>query len=190
VLDLSVSSSGPGVGELEPDASEKLWAELAGHDESVGVGRYIEPRTCYQGDQFRDADELESGPRTIHMGIDLFVPPGSPVESPMDGTIHSFADNDVAFDYGPTIILQHQTEEGVLFYTLYGHLSRTSLLGIREGQSIKKGEEFAAIGDATENGGWPPHLHFQVMTHDLGLKGNYPGVVRACDLEVWKSLLL
>ncbi|MEC9094116.1 MAG: aminotransferase class III-fold pyridoxal phosphate-dependent enzyme, partial [Planctomycetota bacterium] len=182
--------SEPSVVERDANASEKLWTKLAERQKSVGVGRYIEPRTCYQGEQFRDADESESEPRTIHMGIDLFVPPGSPVESPLDGTVHSFADNDIAFDYGPTIILQHQTEEGDVFFTLYGHLSRTSLLEIREGQSIGKGEEFAAIGSATENGGWPPHLHFQVMTHDLGLKGNYPGVVRARDLEVWKSLLL
>ena len=45
--------------------------------------------------------------RTIHLGMDLFIQEGSPVFAPLDGIVHSFANNNRKHDYGPTIILEH-----------------------------------------------------------------------------------
>ena len=44
------------------------------------------------------------------------------------------------------------------------------------------------MGDATENGGWPPHLHFQIITDLLDLSTNFPGVARASERALWTSL--
>ncbi|MEO6446181.1 MAG: aminotransferase class III-fold pyridoxal phosphate-dependent enzyme, partial [Gemmatimonadaceae bacterium] len=38
------------------------------------------------------------------------------------------------------------------------------------------------------NGGWPPHLHFQVICDLLGREGDFPGVARARERAVWLSL--
>ena len=90
----------------------------------------------------------------------------------------AFDDNNAPQDYGPVIMLEHKPEEHITFYTLYGHLSRESLSGIKFGQRIKKGERLAAIGESDANGGWTPHLHFQVITDLLELGTDFPGVAR------------
>ncbi len=50
------------------------------------------------------------------------------------------------------------------------------------------GEKIAEVGDTRVNGGWPPHLHFQIITDMLGETGNYKGVAPPSQRRVWKSL--
>ncbi len=141
---------------------------------SFGIGGYNELRSIYaRSELFSSGDNKE--PRRLHLGIDIWGTAGTTVSAPIDGTIHSFANNDSDGDYGATIILQHQLE-GETFYTLYGHLSAEDLVHLKEGTTLKKGEVFAHLGTTEENGNWPPHLHFQII-HDMGdRKGDYPGV--------------
>ncbi len=150
----------------------------------AGVGGYLEERLIYQG---RDLFEQTEEARNIHLGIDVSVAAGTSIHAPLDATIHSFADNNTFGDYGPVIILEHQLD-GLTFYTLYGHLSRQSLVGKEDGQSISKGEAFATLGDMHENGNWPPHLHFQLITDMLDYKGDFPGVCAKSKLEYYKQL--
>jgi 4-aminobutyrate aminotransferase-like enzyme len=114
---------------------------------------------------------------------------GSPVFAPLDGVIHSFANNAAPLDYGPAIIVEHDADEGrITFFTLYGHLSEDSLEGIHTGKLVKRGDRIASIGAPPTNGGWPPHLHFQVITDMLGKQGDFPGVAPASQREVWLSI--
>ena len=96
---------------------------------AVGIGRYDESRLIYRAPMFR-ADGNE-GPewRTVHIGLDLFQPAGSLVYAPLAGVVHALRDNSGALDYGPTIILRHELAGCPPFFTLYGHLSRESLIG-------------------------------------------------------------
>ena len=55
-----------------------------------------------------------------------------------------------------------------VFYTLYGHLSRDSLDGLSPGKPVRRGERIAYIGTHEVNGGWPPHLHLQIIGDMLG----------------------
>ncbi|HEY3459944.1 MAG TPA: aminotransferase class III-fold pyridoxal phosphate-dependent enzyme, partial [Casimicrobiaceae bacterium] len=103
-------------------------------------------------------------------------------------TVHAFADNAVPQDYGPVIILQHETDDGDAFYTLYGHLSRASLNGLAAGRRIARGERFATLGAPNENVGWTPHLHLQIVTDLLGWRTDFPGVAPASQRAVWRSL--
>jgi murein DD-endopeptidase MepM/ murein hydrolase activator NlpD len=73
------------------------------------------------------------------------------------------------------MILAHELA-GQPFYTLYGHLSRSFLAGLTPGQSLVAGEAFAQVGPYPENGDWPPHLHFQLMTDLQGRCGDFSGV--------------
>jgi murein DD-endopeptidase MepM/ murein hydrolase activator NlpD len=128
---------------------------------------YAEKRDIYTQPQFAN--------RCIHLGMDIELPAGTEIICPLDAIIHSFANNNQTGDYGPTLILQHQLE-GKTFYSLYGHLSRIDLLKLREGQRFLAGEVIGHIGTQEENGGWPPHLHLQLIT-DIGEhRGDYPGV--------------
>ena len=69
-----------------------------------------------------------------------------------------------------------------MVWALYGHLDSSSIAGKEVGQKISAGDVIAWFGDFSENGGWEPHLHFQLSliepeTHDL------PGVVTAESRE-------
>lgn len=168
--------------------TEILFGEMKRCDVVLGLGRYDEPRLIYTGPAFRPEDDPLGESRTVHLGLDLFVEAGATVLAPLDGVIHSVADNARAYDYGPTVILEHRLEdEPHVFYTLYGHLSRASIAGLTAGRPIRKGEPIAAVGPCPENGGWPPHLHFQIILDMLGRDGDFPGVARASQREVWKS---
>lgn len=148
---------------------------------TYGIGGYNEHRTVYaRSGLFDGAGE----PRRLHLGVDIWGAAGTPVHAPVDGTIHSFANNEGYGDYGATIILQHVIGNFV-FYSLYGHLSAKDLLHLRIGQVINAGEKIAHFGKPEENGQWPPHLHFQLMLDMRGYSGDYPGVCKFSERSEW-----
>lgn len=150
-----------------------LFAEMKAAGTEVGFGKYDEERMIYSGsDNFTDSG---SGLRILHLGIDIFAKAGTCVFAPLDGIVHSFANNTAKFDYGPCIVLEHELE-GLQFYTLYGHLSLDSIKDLKVGQHIGKGEKVGDMGDYPINGDWPPHVHFQVILDMFDKQGDFPGV--------------
>ena len=123
-------------------------------------------------------------PRRLHLGVDIWGKANTKVMAPMDGMVHSFAFNSAFGDYGATIILSHFLES-ISFYTLYGHLSLASITNLQEGERINRGEVFAEFGIPQENGNWPPHLHFQIIKDLQDKKGDYPGVCKNSEREVY-----
>jgi 4-aminobutyrate aminotransferase-like enzyme/Ser/Thr protein kinase RdoA (MazF antagonist) len=192
VFDLSVGSleiPRPEVVQDPPAFSDHVDALMAAEGARFGIGRYDEPRLVYVTELFRHASNWQDENRTVHLGIDLFCEAGSPVFAPLDGTVHSAANNAAAGDYGPTIVIEHVAEDGsVRFFTLYGHLSVESLDGMTPGRRVKAGEQIARLGDIAVNGGWPPHLHFQVVADMLGRLGEFPGVAAPRERDLWLSL--
>lgn len=151
-----------------------------------GIGGYAEHRTVYSSSKVFDAERSGEEPRRLHLGTDIWGKQNTPVIAPLDSVVHSFAFNNRFGDYGATIILSHNLE-GISFHTLYGHLSLNSIKNIQEGENIKKGDWFADFGIPSENGSWPPHLHFQIIL-DMGKwKGDYPGVCKFSEKEKWLS---
>jgi 4-aminobutyrate aminotransferase-like enzyme/Ser/Thr protein kinase RdoA (MazF antagonist) len=187
VFDLSFSSTllaaDPKSYETAPLA-ETLWQEMRRAGATIGIGRYDEARPIYTAPEFAAGPRETDEHRTIHIGLDLFCEPGTPVFAPLAGKVHAFANRDRRLDYGPVILLRHDAG----FFTLYGHLTRDSLENLRVGQPVEAGQAFAKIGAPPENGGWPPHLHFQIIVDDLDLGTDFPGVAFAAQREVWKSL--
>lgn len=160
--------------------SQYLEQKLEAAQATYGIGGYNEHRTVYgRSSVFGDGSEE---PRRLHLGIDIWGDVGTPVYAPLEATVHSFAYNDAFGDYGATLILQHELE-GLIFHTLYGHLSLHSIQEIREGQDVEKGQWIASFGNEKENGGWPPHLHFQIVVDMEGKKGDYPGVCKLSERE-------
>ena len=150
------------------------------------VGGYLENRYIYRNTQhFQQSTE----PRSIHLGVDVWAKAGTPVFAPMQGKVHSFANNDNIGDYGPTIILEHILD-GNTFYTLYGHLNLECLEGIYEGKNIEAGEKIAEFGNYPINGNWSPHLHFQVIIDMMGKKGDFPGVCEPSKQDEFSKICL
>ena len=137
------------------------------------IGRYNEFRPNVY------TTELFAGVRNLHVGIDIGGPVGTPCRAFEKGIISNFGYNPEPGDYGFVVITEHKIS-GVSVWALYGHLNSKSVNGKEIGQVIEKGDIIAWFGNESENGGWAPHLHFQLSlvepeTHDL------PGVVSAED---------
>ena len=107
----------------------------------MAIGRYDEPRLLYTAPAFALGDRPTDEHRTIHIGLDLFAEAGTPVYVPFDGVVHACHDNASFLDYGPMIIVRHLTDEGVEFFTLYGHLSRESLDRVHPGKVLAAGDQ-------------------------------------------------
>jgi 4-aminobutyrate aminotransferase-like enzyme/Ser/Thr protein kinase RdoA (MazF antagonist)/murein DD-endopeptidase MepM/ murein hydrolase activator NlpD len=191
VLDLGVGSAfvhGDERANAEPAFTDRVFAAIRDAGVRVAVGRYDEPRLLYVTPAFLAGDGTAAEHRTIHLGLDLFAEAGTLVHAPLDGEVHAADEHPVRLDYGGVIVLRHHTDDGVPFFTLYGHLSRASFASLRVGQHVARGEQIARLGRPNENGGWTPHLHLQIITDFLGLGSDFPGVGTPSRRDVWCSV--
>ncbi len=190
VFDLSIGN--PTVSGLQGhhEASAltgRLFEQMASENTRVGVGRYDEPRLFYTASRYQTAEALGGEDRTVHIGMDLFAEAGTPVIAPLDGTVYAFAEVDDAGDVMPAMLLEHHTDTGEPFYTLYGRLSRASVNGLEKGRSFSAGQEIGTVASSEENGGRPPHVHVQIITDLLDRACAFPGVCRFSERTVWKA---
>ncbi|WCN80780.1 M23 family metallopeptidase [Micromonospora sp. LH3U1] len=88
---------------------------------------------------------------TLHAGIDLALPSGTPIRAAAAGTVTQAGD--ASDGYGNSVFIDH----GNGYLTHYAHQSR---IAVTVGQAVKAGQVIGyegATGDATG-----PHLHFEV----------------------------
>ena len=186
---LALQTGAPGMEHAADPQAYWNWLEtrFRAEDASFAIGLYGEVRDVYKGEQFATAASPEW--RSQHLGQDIFIAAGTPLHAPLPGKVLSVVDNALPYDYGPTVILEHRAgESGPRFWTLYGHLSRETLAMVRPGQDIAGGQQIGTIGDHTVNGGWAPHLHFQIITDLLGKTGEFPGVGQPSLWSVWREI--
>ena len=183
-IDLSVSNSELSKIDLKNANDFEIFIEnyLHKNKAKVAIGGYNEVRNLYKKTSLFDDDESDG--RNIHIGIDLWIKAGTQVLAALDGTVYGFDYNTGAGNYGPTIILKHNLENQI-FYTLYGHLSIESIEDIEIGTFFKKGQQLATLGDSAVNGGYSPHLHFQIIKNMVKNFSDYPGVCNQKDLEYY-----
>lgn len=192
ILDTSVSSpdlAGPGESADPALLSKRLSQAIDDHACVAAIGRYNEYRLIYSNENFTDHTNYR---RTLHLGLDLFMPAGTPVFAPLAGVVHSTANHDAPQEYGGTLILEHRAAgepgEAIIFYTLYGHLAPASLQLLHKGAGVTAGQLLARIGDIEVNGHWPPHVHFQIITDLLDHEDTFVGVGTHQQRAVWRSL--
>jgi len=144
------------------------------------IGRYDEDRKgLYTSELFDDQGTAgECSKRTVHTGLDMMGPVGTPVFALENGFIQSVGYNDALGDYGNVVVVEHFIHNATAsFFALYGHLANASIVGKQPCDPVRSGQVLGWMGDVHEGGGWcVPHVHFQVAlhapeTHDM------PGVV-------------
>jgi len=175
------------------------------------LGKYDENRvTMYSSEMFEDTSHTIDGfggKRTVHLGIDLSAPIGTPVHAISDGIVHSLGYNADHGDYGFVVIIEHSwgntspsnltsriddasdysTPDGTAVknrvWALYGHLDRSVLRRKRRtGDPVRKGEIVGRVGGPHENGGWKaPHVHFQLSVHEPNQPHDMPGASSVKD---------
>lgn len=157
-------------------------AVLIKNGATVAYGGYLEKRDLYsKNSKFSGTGDTT---RNIHLGMDFWTKAGTNVLTPLDGVVHSYKNNAIHGDYGPTIILKHSIGD-ITFYSLYGHLAVESIAAIYVGKVFKKGVVLGSLGDPSINVGYAPHLHFQFIVDINDYKGDYPGVCAPRDLEFY-----
>lgn len=189
ILDLSITGDDNCDNPVSPEMEdiERAVQHLTPRGGGAVIGRYAEPRLVYGAPFYLSGDHGASDRRTIHIAIDVFLPAGTALHAPLDATVHSAEVCDAEYDYGGLVVLRHEPEPGLVFYTLYGHLEHASARMLTVGQEIAAGTAFAWLGAPAENGGWPPHVHFQVGL--TALPGSrWPGVVDPDELADWREV--
>ena len=180
VLDLSVDANSSGPLTMLLDAALR---------NTTPIGRFGEDRDVYKTEAFATADPTER--RTIHVGIDMFAPADEAILAPLDAVVVGIDYETVPLGFGAMLVLQHETDSGEPFWTVYGHLSRASMDSLHVGHRVRAGDVVARLGTPQENGGWPPHVHFQVMTDLCGWSvTEIIGVVTRSEWDLWRSVFL
>ena len=191
VVDLSVGSTllgGAAEYEDHDHQSFKMDQLQKQHPNHFLAGGYSEARSFYASDAFSIEGNTGKEYRTMHLGLDIWLPAQTIINAPLAGRIIGLHNNAFKRDYGPTIILEHSYKsaagEADTFYTLYGHLSQKTLGLHAIGDAITAGQLLAWVGESDENGGWSPHLHFQIMHDQLGNEHDFPGACTPNHLNV------
>jgi len=94
---------------------------------------------------------------TLHAGIDLAAPIGTPEYAAADGVV---LEAGPASGFGLAVYVQHEHGD----VTVYGHMEQ---ILVTAGQVVKAGDTIALLGNRGQSTG--PHLHFEV--HQGGLDG-------------------
>ncbi|MCU0647310.1 MAG: aminotransferase class III-fold pyridoxal phosphate-dependent enzyme [Gemmatimonadaceae bacterium] len=155
---------------------------------SAWIGSYGEPRAVYTASAFRLGAHPTADRRTVHLGVDVFLPAGTPVHAPCAGVVEVADIRDASLDYGGVVVLRHTTPDGDPFWTLYGHLAHADVEQLHVGQSLAHGARIASLGTPEENGGWDPHLHLQMALVTEGMEHDWPGVADPDDRALWLAL--
>jgi len=87
---------------------------------------------------------------SIHSGVDLAAPNGTPVRAANSGAVIFAGWNN--WGYGYAVVLVHGP-----FLTLYGHMSSVN---VSCGQLVSVGQMVGAVGSTGNSSG--PHLHFEI----------------------------
>ncbi|MGI9369210.1 MAG: aminotransferase class III-fold pyridoxal phosphate-dependent enzyme, partial [Ruegeria sp.] len=152
------------------------------------LGYYNEPRLIYAEPGFRKGPWKASDRRTVHLAVDVVAPAGTVLHAPLSGRVEVVENRTDHLDYGGVVILHHETPDGDAFYTLYGHLDPEVCDRLEPGDPVAQGAGFAQLGDANQNGGWAPHVHFQLAMTTAGMEANWPGVGDPDEMYLWHAV--
>ncbi len=92
-----------------------------------------------------------TGERSLHGGIDIGSPVGTPVYAPADGVVIFTGEKE---GFGNFVMVAH----GYGIVSRYAHNAQNL---VQPGQRIKRGEQIATVGDSGRTTG--PHLHYEVL---------------------------
>ncbi|MEU4222754.1 aminotransferase class III-fold pyridoxal phosphate-dependent enzyme [Nonomuraea sp. NPDC026600] len=116
----------------------------------------------------------------IHLGCDLVTGEGVTVRCPLPSVVHT-----VKTYPSVSVVLEHRTDDGVPFWTLYRHLDASSIAHLAPGGKLAPGEPLGTAG-ATQAG--PPRPRLQLLTHLLGMGADFPDTAPADEADLWRSI--
>ncbi len=174
--------------DQRPQEATRWWTDFSDqHKVELGVGPWGEKRTVYTDKAF-ESRFIEGQRRIHHLGVDLFMPAGTPLYAPVAATVKSVEIEHEPLGYGGLIALEHAPEGCPPFVTLWGHMAHEALARLKPGDRLEAGALVGHMGDIHENGGWTPHLHFQISTDVHLTATEIIGVGESAYLDVWAEI--
>ena len=140
---------------LKEQSVIELWEMLSDRQSLLASTPNIKPARGPIGSRFGYRIDPINGKQKMHAGVDMTVPPGTPVRAPADGVV-SFAGWDEM--YGKLVSIDHGY--GVL--TRFAHNSQ---LYVQVGQKVSKYDVISASGSTGRSTG--PHLHYEVRVNGV-----------------------
>ncbi len=138
--------------------------------EILGMGQFPVAGPAYYTDDWL---ELRPGPPpALHPGIDIVADMGTPLRSPIDGTLTYDTSDPTGYGLAAIVTGADKT------YYLMGHMSAT-VAGLSTGSAVKQGQVVGFVGSSGNSTG--PHCHFEV--HPLG----GAGVDAKPMLDAWQA---
>ncbi len=125
---------------------------------SYSYGGFLEERSTLWKDHY----QKETG-AFIHLGMDYNVPVGTSVSLPCKGIVEDIMiDHDQDGGWGGRIIWRIVDTP---LYLIYGHLEHT--INLKVGQLCQRGDIVGITAPSSQNGGWYPHLHVQIVDQEF-----------------------
>ncbi|MBA8903017.1 aminotransferase class III-fold pyridoxal phosphate-dependent enzyme [Phyllobacterium sp. P30BS-XVII] len=172
----------------EPERATDWWDSYCReNDVALGIGPWGEERSVYTGPMF-ESRFVAGERRTRHLGLDLFMPAGTKLFTPIAATVAEVLIEPDPLGYGCLIKLLHEPEGCPPFATLWGHLAHETLTRLHQGDVLAAGDLVGEMGAPAENGGWAPHLHLQLSVDTALSATDILGVGEARYLPVWAEL--
>ncbi|MEK6627832.1 MAG: M23 family metallopeptidase [Bdellovibrionota bacterium] len=140
---------------LKEQSVLQLWESLSDSQSFLASTPSLRPSRGPIGSRFGYRADPINGKMKMHAGLDIVVPPGTPVRATADGVV-SFAGWDEF--YGKLVSIDHGF--GVL--TRYGHNSQVY---VQVGQKVDKYDVISAAGSTGRSTG--PHLHYEVRVNNV-----------------------
>lgn len=122
------------------------------------------PVAGVRADQLQDTYSDARGQGRSHDAIDIMAPTGTPVLAVDDGTITKL------FNSKPGGLTIYQFDPRAEYAYYYAHLDRYAD-GLREGQSVSRGDVIGYVGFSGNASPAAPHLHFAIIL--LGPEKNW-----------------
>jgi 4-aminobutyrate aminotransferase-like enzyme/Ser/Thr protein kinase RdoA (MazF antagonist) len=171
-----------------PEQAEALWRAIAARDGiDLGIGPWGEDRPVYSSAAFESVF-APGKRRSLHLGLDLFAPAGTAVRTPLAGEVVDLFATDLPLDYGHAVLLRHEPEAGMVFHSLWGHLSARTVQERRIGERLPAGAVVGWMGVPAENGNCQPHVHIQLITYQPVRAADVIGAGEAEYRDVWTEL--
>ena len=110
-----------------------------------------------------DADDLRDtffearGLGRAHEALDIMAPRGTPVRAVEDGTVVKLFES-----HGGGGLTIYQFDPSQVFCYYYAHLDAYEP-GLREGQSVRRGQTIGYVGSTGNASPDAPHLHFAIF---------------------------
>lgn len=146
-----------GTSQLREQGVLQLWDSLSERQSLLLATPSIKPTRGWYTSRFGYRFDPFNNRPTMHAGLDLAAPAGTPVYAPADGVVSY-----VGFEagYGKLVSIDH----GYGVVTRFGHNSRVF---VEQGQKVHRWDVISAVGSTGRSTG--AHCHYEVRVHGVAV---------------------